>query len=70
MQLVFDKEFSYKVSENLENFNTLNFGKGSDNTLMIYSFSETSIIPGKTKLLTKFEDKTVNLNVKNLRQVR
>ena len=64
MQLVFDKEFSYKVSENLENFNTLNFGKGSDNTLMIYSFSETSIIPGKTKLLTKFEDKTVNLNVK------
>jgi len=64
MQLVFDKEFSYKVSENLANFNTLNFGKDSDNTLMIYSFSETSITPGKTKLLTKFEDKTVNLNVK------
>jgi hypothetical protein len=63
MQLVFDKEFSYKVSENLANFNTLNFGKGSDNTLMIYSFSETSITPGKTKLLTKFEDKAVNLNV-------
>ena len=64
MQLVFDKEFSYKVSENLANFNTLNFGKGNDNTLMIYSFSETSIRPGKTKLLTKFEDKAVNLNVK------
>ncbi|MFT5250338.1 MAG: hypothetical protein ACI93P_002073, partial [bacterium] len=64
MQLVFDKEFRYKVSENLANFNTLNFGKGSDNTLMIYSFSETSITPGKTKLLTKFEDKVVNLNVK------
>ncbi len=64
MQLVFDKEFRYQVSENLASFNTLNFGEGSENTLMIYSFSETSITPGKTKVLTKFEDTAVNLNVK------
>ena len=64
MQLVFDKEFRYQVSESLASFNTLNFGEGSDNTLMIYSFSETSITPGKTKVLTKFEDGAVDLNIK------
>ncbi|WOC41108.1 FG-GAP-like repeat-containing protein [Polaribacter sp. HL-MS24] len=53
MQLVFDKEFEYKVSENLANFNTLNFGKGSNNTLMIYSFSETSITPMENKIINQ-----------------
>ncbi len=63
MQLVFDKDFTYKLSDNLANFNIQNFGKDSDNTLMVYSFSEISITPGKTKLLTKHEDDAIILNV-------
>ena len=64
MQLVFDKDFTYELSNNLANFNIQNFKKGSVNTLIIYSFSEVSIKSGKTKLLTKYEEDAVILDVK------
>jgi hypothetical protein len=62
MQLVFDKDFTYKLSDNLANFNIQNFRKDSENTLMVYSFNEISVTPGKTKLLTKYEDDAIILN--------
>ena len=63
IQLAFDKEFTYEVSENIANFNIINFKKDTNNTLMVYSFNEISITPGRTKLLTKFEDDEMILNV-------
>ena len=63
MQLVFDTDFDYEISEKLSNFDLLNFKKEADKTVMIYSFSGISIEPGKTKLLTKFDNKEVSLNI-------
>ncbi|MFT5250502.1 MAG: hypothetical protein ACI93P_002244, partial [bacterium] len=63
MQLVFDRGFDYEISEKLSNFELLNFKKDVNKTVMIYSFTGMSIEPGKTKLLTKFDNSQVSLNI-------
>ncbi|SNR46143.1 DNA-binding beta-propeller fold protein YncE [Lutibacter agarilyticus] len=63
MQLVFDTDFDYDLSQELSNFDRLNFSKEADQTIMIYSFSGISIEPGITKLLTKFDNNEVSLDV-------
>ena len=62
MQLVFDTDFDYEISDKLTNFDLLNFTKEGDNTVMIYSFTGISIASGKTKLLSKFDNNEVGLN--------
>ena len=62
MQLVFDKDFTFKLSEELVDFSYKDFISNDDNSLIIYNFNEVTIRSGKIKLLTKFENKPVVLD--------
>jgi hypothetical protein len=64
MQLVFNEDFSFKVSDNLKDFAVNNFNVNNENSIIIYSFNEASIEPGKIKLLTKLEDSPIVLDEK------
>jgi sugar lactone lactonase YvrE len=63
LQLVFNKDFEYKVADELLSFDWLNFKNGEDQTVMMYSFTAKSIKPGRTKLLTKLDNNEVIFNV-------
>ena len=62
MQLVFDNDFTFKLSDELVDFSYKNFTSNDDNSLIIYSFNETAIRSGKIKLLTKFHNNPVVLD--------
>jgi hypothetical protein len=50
LQLV-NKDFEYKVADELSSFDWLNFKKEEDQTIMMYSFTGKSIKPGRTKII-------------------
>jgi predicted secreted hydrolase len=47
----FNKDFKYKVADELSSFDWLNFKKEEDQTIMMYSFTAKSIKPGRTKII-------------------
>jgi hypothetical protein len=53
VQLTFDTDFEYVLSENLSAVQNLEFIKDDSKTLMLYSFDNTTIANSKTKLLTR-----------------
>ena len=54
MQLTFDKNFKYQLSEEVSKFEHLNFDQDNKKVFMIYSFNSTSA-KKKTKLLTRLD---------------
>ena len=54
MQLTFEKDFKYKISEEISKFEHLNFDQDNKKVFMIYSFNSTSA-KNKTKLLTRLD---------------
>ena len=54
MQLTFDKNFKYQLSEEVSKFEHLNFDQDNKKVFMIYSFNSTSTNK-KTKLLTRLD---------------
>ena len=54
MQLVFDKDFKYMVSDNLNKFEKLNFEQDGKKVFMFYSFNGSSA-GKKLKLLTRLD---------------
>jgi hypothetical protein len=55
VQLTFDTDFEYVLSENLSAVQNLEFIKDDSKTLMLYSFDNTTIANSKTKLLTRID---------------
>jgi hypothetical protein len=53
VQLIFDTDFEYVLSENLSGVQNLEYIKDDSKTLMLYSFDNTTIANSKTKLLTR-----------------
>jgi subtilisin family serine protease len=63
VQLAFPKELSYTVASNLPNFEWLHYEQDSQQIAMMYSFGNTQISAGKTKLLTKNSEYEADFNV-------
>ena len=66
IQLTFDTDFEYQLSNDLPSVESLDFTADNSRSLMLYSFNNTIIANSKTKLLTRignskdiYEDKII-----------
>ncbi len=63
LQLAFEKDFGYTLSEALPKFEWLNYTQDEQKILMMYSFTGLKIVPGKTKLLSRTsEEATLDIS--------
>ena len=56
IQLAFNKDFEYLLSQNLTGIERLDYTQGETNVLMLYSFNNTIIANDKTKILTRNDE--------------
>ncbi len=63
IQLAFDKDFSYTLSDMLPNFEWLNYPQDDQQIIMMYSFGNVTIPAGKTKILTKTSENEVSFDI-------
>lgn len=66
IQIVFDKSFDFNISEAFRGFEWSEFGNGTQNSLMTYSFTGMSVEAGKTKVLTRLSVEKPEMDIEKV----